>query len=163
MAEFNIKTCATAAYKTPDCSENYCKPDKMIRQFHVNRSINTHHSSWSGCASETFITIQSFNSIDRSVKWSSQVFWDCPENEQGNYMTEENNSTSGGDDLQWNVTKDKLIREINSTYEAIQRFRDHKTKSTEELEALTMDELYRELQDQTSLLDKLVSDWDIQK
>lgn len=78
-------------------------------------------------------------------------------------MTEENNSTSGGDDLQWNVTKDKLIREINSTYEAIQRFRDHKTKSTEELEALTMDELYRELQDQTSLLDKLVSDWDIQK
>jgi hypothetical protein len=78
-------------------------------------------------------------------------------------MTEENKDANGNDELQWKVTKDKLIREINSTYDAILRFRDYETKSKEELEALSMDELHEVLQEQTSLLDKLVTDWDIQK
>lgn len=80
-------------------------------------------------------------------------------------MTDESKQAqaNGQDDLQWKVTKDKLIREINSTYDAIRRFRDHEMKSEEELEALSMEELYDLLQQQTNLLDKLVSDWDIQK
>ena len=64
---------------------------------------------------------------------------------------------------QWNVTKDKLIREIKSTYDAIMNFRDHETKSVEELETLSIDELSGELHVQTELLNKLVSDWDIKK
>ncbi len=67
------------------------------------------------------------------------------------------------DDHQWSVTKDKLIREITVTYEAIVKFKDHEMKSDEELKSLSMEDLHTELQSQTELLDKLVSDWDIQK
>lgn len=67
------------------------------------------------------------------------------------------------DNHRWNVTKDKLIREITATYEAINKFRDHEMKTNEELGALSMDDLYSELQTQTKLLDQLVSDWDIKK
>ncbi len=48
-------------------------------------------------------------------------------------MTEENKDANSNDELQWKVTKDKLIREINSTYDAILRFRDYETKSKHEL------------------------------
>ncbi|MBU2515562.1 hypothetical protein KJ966_29950 [bacterium] len=67
------------------------------------------------------------------------------------------------DDHQWSVTKDKLIREIMSTYEAISKFQDQKMKSNEELESLSMDDLHAELQTLANLLDKLVSNWDIKK
>ncbi len=66
-------------------------------------------------------------------------------------------------DHQWSVTKDKLIREILSTYEAILKFQDYEMKTGDELESLSMDDLYAELQTQTELLDKLVSNWDIKK
>ena len=64
---------------------------------------------------------------------------------------------------QWSVSKDKLIREITATYEAILKFQEHDLKSNEQLEALSMEELYAELQTQTELLDQLVSNWDIKK
>ncbi len=64
-------------------------------------------------------------------------------------------------DQSWKVTKEKLIKEIEATYEAIVKFRDFEVKSTEELKSLSMDDLHSELQTQTSLLDKLISDWDI--
>ncbi len=64
-------------------------------------------------------------------------------------------------DQRWKVTKDKLIKEIEATYEAIVKFRDFEVKSTDELKSLSMDDLHNELQTQTTLLDKLVSDWDI--
>lgn len=71
--------------------------------------------------------------------------------------------TENGDGIHWKVSKDQLIREITSTYEAIQKFKEYQVKGSAELEKLSMDDLYKELQTQTDLLDKLVSDWDIQK
>jgi len=68
-----------------------------------------------------------------------------------------------GEGHAWNVTKDKLIREIKSTYEAIHKFKDHIIKSESELGSLSMEQLYDELQTQTSLLDKLVGEWDVRK
>ena len=65
------------------------------------------------------------------------------------------------EDQSWNITKDKLIKEINATNEAILKFRNLEVKSTEALNTLSMDELHKELQTQATLLDKLVSDWDI--
>lgn len=66
-------------------------------------------------------------------------------------------------DIPWHLTKEKLIREINTTYEAILNFRAYETLSVEHLEAMTMEELSTLLQKETRLLDKLVSEWDVQK
>lgn len=63
----------------------------------------------------------------------------------------------------WNVSKDRLIREIKSTYEAILKFQDFTPKSNDDLNALGVEQLYDELQSQTALLDKLVANWDIKK
>lgn len=63
----------------------------------------------------------------------------------------------------WNVTKEKLIREIMATYEAILKFRDYKTKSSDELNALSMDDLSIELNNQSGVLDELIKNWDIKK
>ncbi len=63
----------------------------------------------------------------------------------------------------WNVSKDRLIREIKSTYEAIMKFQDFKPKSSDDLSALNTEQLYEELQNQTSVLDKLIIDWDIRR
>ena len=63
----------------------------------------------------------------------------------------------------WNVSKDRLIREIKSTYEAILKFQDFTPKSNDDLNALSVEQLYDELQNQTALLDKLVANWDIKK
>ena len=63
----------------------------------------------------------------------------------------------------WSVSKDRLIREIKSTYEAILKFQDFTPKSNEDLNALSVEQLYDELQNQTALLDKLVANWDIKK
>ncbi len=66
-----------------------------------------------------------------------------------------------GEGQAWNISKDKLIHEIKSTYEAILKFKDHMIKSESELNNLSMEQLSAELQNQTSLLDKLVNDWDV--
>ena len=63
----------------------------------------------------------------------------------------------------WKVSKDKLIREIESTYEAILKFKDISVKSAAELELLTEEELAAELQNQTNLLEQLVNKWEIRK
>jgi hypothetical protein len=68
-----------------------------------------------------------------------------------------------GQEHAWNVSRDKLIREIKSTYEAIRKFRDCEMISDQNLEALSLEELARELQTQTDLLEKLVEVWDIRK
>ncbi len=63
----------------------------------------------------------------------------------------------------WNVSKERLIREIKSTYEAILKFQDFTPKSNDDLNSLGIEQLYEELQNQTALLDKLVTNWDIKK
>lgn len=63
----------------------------------------------------------------------------------------------------WNVTKEKLIREIMATYEAILKFREYQTKSSDELNALSMDDLSTELHNQSGVLDELIKNWDIKK
>lgn len=63
---------------------------------------------------------------------------------------------------EWNVTKDKLIREIQSTNEAISKFKKQEFKTIEELNQLSMEDLSNELKSQTELLDQLVANWDIQ-
>lgn len=60
----------------------------------------------------------------------------------------------------WKVTKEKLIREIESTYEAILKFKKYQVKTVAELSELTVDELHAELLEQSKILEKLVSDWD---
>ncbi len=68
-----------------------------------------------------------------------------------------NNSKNGS----WQVTKEKLVREVNGTYEAIRNFTKHEEKSSEELEAMSMDDLSAYLVVQTELLNKLVSEWNM--
>lgn len=63
----------------------------------------------------------------------------------------------------WNVSKDRLIREIKATYEVILKFQDFTPKSNDDLNTLSVEQLYEELQSQTTLLDKLVANWDIKK
>ncbi|MBU3917759.1 hypothetical protein KKA14_19700 [bacterium] len=67
------------------------------------------------------------------------------------------NTNSGS----WQVTKEKLVREVNGTYEAIRNFTKHDEKSNEELEAMNMDDLSAYLITQTELLNKLVSEWNV--
>lgn len=68
-----------------------------------------------------------------------------------------------GQEHAWNVSRDKLIREIKSTYEAIQKFKDCVMLPDQSLEALSVEDLSRELQTQTDTLEKLVKVWDIRK
>lgn len=63
----------------------------------------------------------------------------------------------------WSVSKERLIREIQSTYEAICKFKNISPKSGSELESLSLEQLYNELQNRTTELETLVNDWDIKK
>ncbi len=75
-------------------------------------------------------------------------------------MTEKMECSESG---AWQITKEKLIKEIMATYEAIANFKSHETKSAEQLEAMSMNELSAVLKDENGKLDKLVSEWDIKK
>lgn len=70
---------------------------------------------------------------------------------------------SDGQEHAWNVSKERLIREIQTTYEAISKFKDILPKSGSELESLSLEQLYNELQNQTTELETLVNNWDIKK
>ncbi len=77
-------------------------------------------------------------------------------------MTEEmKNDAGNSSDNSWQITKGKLIREISATYEAIHKFAKHDVKSSDQLNAMSINDLSDELRHQTDLLDKLISKWDV--
>ncbi len=72
-----------------------------------------------------------------------------------------NTTPDNSDNGSWQITKEKLVREVNGTYEAIRNFAKHEEKSNEELNAMSMDDLSAYLITQTELLNKLVSEWNM--
>ncbi len=64
-------------------------------------------------------------------------------------------------DGSWQVTKGKLVKEVNGTYEAIRSFTQHEEMSNDELEAMSLEDLSAYLSTQTELLKKLVDEWNM--